>query len=101
MVKFIALYKKPADAAEFEKNYFDTHMPLVNKIPGLKKTEVTRLTGMPGQEEKYYMMAELYFEDFDKLNEGMSSAEGKAAAKNLMSFAKDIVVFINGDIVEK
>ena len=44
MIKLIALYKKPADAdaiEAFEKHYFENHMPLVAKIPGLIKSEVS------------------------------------------------------------
>lgn len=101
MVKFIALYKKPGDddIADFEKNYFETHLPLLEKIPGLLKSEVTRLTAIPGMETGYYLMAEMYFENMDKLNEGMASPEGKASGKNLMSFAKNYVMFVNGEIV--
>jgi len=33
MVKLVALYRKPADPAAFERAYFETHVPLVKKIP--------------------------------------------------------------------
>jgi uncharacterized protein (TIGR02118 family) len=99
VVKLIALYKKPSDVEVFEKQYFETHIPLVAKIPGLIRTEVSKLAPMPGQETEYYMMAEMYFESMDKLNEGMGSPEGKAAAKNLMGFAKEYVTFLDGEVV--
>jgi uncharacterized protein (TIGR02118 family) len=98
MVKLIALYRRPADIEMFEKHYFEVHIPLVNKIPNLIKAEVSRLTGFAGQENKYYLMAEMYFEDIDKMNEGMASPEGKATGKDLISFAKDIVEMTIGDI---
>jgi uncharacterized protein (TIGR02118 family) len=98
MVKLVALYKTPSDIAEFEKHYFETHIPLVDKIPGLLKTEVSKLSGLPGQDSRFHMMAEMYFEDMDKLNAGMASPEGKATARDLMSFAKDYVVMFYGDI---
>ncbi len=91
MVKLIALYRKPADIGVFEKHYFEVHIPLVEKIPNLLKTEVSKLKGFSGPDYKYYMIAEMYFEDIDKFNEGMASPEGKASGKDLMSFAKDIV----------
>ncbi|MFI5144075.1 MAG: EthD family reductase [Ignavibacteria bacterium] len=98
MVKLIALYRKPADTEMFEKHYFEVHLPLVNRIPNLLKAEVSRLKGFAGQENKYYLMAEMYFEDIDKMNEGMASPEGKATGKDLMSFAKDIVEMTIGDV---
>lgn len=97
MVKLVALYRTPADTENFEKLYFETHVPLVSKIPGLIKTEISRLQGLQGQESRYYMLAEMYFEDMEKLNEGMASPEGKAAARNLMGFAKDIVELLYGE----
>lgn len=98
MVKLVALYKTPSDTAEFEKHYFETHMPLVQKMPGLIKSEVTKLSGLGGQDSKFYMMAEMYFESSDKMNEAMASPEGKASAKDLMSFAKDYVVMMIGEV---
>jgi uncharacterized protein (TIGR02118 family) len=98
MVKLIAMYKTPADIEEFEKHYFEIHMPLIEKMPGLLKSEAAKISGMPGQESKYYMMAEMYFESMDKLNESMASPEGKAAGKDLMGFAKDYVIMMFGEV---
>jgi uncharacterized protein (TIGR02118 family) len=98
MVKLIALYKTPAEIEEFEKQYFETYTPLVEKIPGLLKSEVAKLSGLQGQESTFYMMTEMYFEDMDRLNEAMASAEGKAAGRNLMNFAKDYAVMFYGEV---
>jgi uncharacterized protein (TIGR02118 family) len=98
MVKLIALYKKPDNVEEFEKHYYDVHMPLVSKIPGLIKSEVAKLNGLPGQDVQYYMLTEMYFENMDKLNEGMASPEGKAAGRNLMGFAQKYVEMTIGEI---
>jgi uncharacterized protein (TIGR02118 family) len=98
MVKLIAMYKTPSDIEEFEKHYFEVHMPLIEKMPGLLKSEVAKLTAMPGQETKYHIMAEMYFESMDSLNESMASPEGKAAGKDLMSFAKDYVIMMFGEV---
>ncbi|RPI18623.1 MAG: EthD family reductase [Ignavibacteriae bacterium] len=98
MVKLVALYRNPANAEEFEKHYTEVHMPLVEKIPGLLKTEVAMLKGFPGQEIKYFKVTEMYFESLDSLNAGMASAEGKASARDLMSFAKDYVEMYIGEI---
>ena len=100
MVKLIAMYKTPSDIEEFEKHYYEAHMPMIEKMPGLLRTEVSKISGMPGQESKYYLMAEMYFENMDKLNESMASPEGKAAGKDLMSFAKDYVVMMFGEVKE-
>ncbi|HEY9679436.1 MAG TPA: EthD family reductase [Drouetiella sp.] len=98
MVKLVALYKKPADTQDFDNQYFNTHLPLANKMPGLKKVEVARVTGTPGGESEYYLMTELYFDSKEDLQTAMSSAEGRAAAKNLMSFAKDVTYMMFADV---
>ena len=43
MIKLIALYKKPADVEAFEAHYREVHLPLVQKVPGLVRAEVTRI----------------------------------------------------------
>ena len=94
MVKFIALYKKPADPAEFDKKYFGEHLPLANKMPGLKKVEISRIVGSPRGESEYYLMAVLYWDNMEAMKAGLASPESKEAGKVLMSFAKDITTMM-------
>ena len=41
MAGMVVIYKKPADVKAFEKHYFETHIPLAKKIPGLRKYEIS------------------------------------------------------------
>ncbi len=91
MVKFVALYKKPDDVDAFEKHYQETHLPLAKKMNGLLKLEVSHMNGSPAGEPKFYMMAELYFEDKNTMFAALNSDEGKAAAKDIMAVAGDII----------
>lgn len=101
MVKLIALYRKPENIEEFENRYFQEHMPLASKMPGLRRVEVSRMLGAPQGEADYYLMAEMYFDDMDSLKTAMSSPEGKAAARDVMSFAKDIITMMFAEAEEK
>lgn len=101
MVKLVALYKKPADTTAFDDHYFNTHLALSNQMPGLLKAEVSKVTGAPGGEAEYYLMCEMYFENMDALKAAMSSPEGKAAAKDLMGFAKEVVSMMFAEVVEE
>jgi uncharacterized protein (TIGR02118 family) len=47
MVKLVALYRKPADGQAFERACFETHIPLLKKIPGLRRVEINRFIGAP------------------------------------------------------
>ncbi len=94
MVKLVALYRKPADPAAFDKAYFETHVPLANKIPLLRRAVVSRVTGAPRGEPEFYLMGELYFDDKAALDAAMASPENMEAGKNLMGFARGLVTFL-------
>ena len=100
MVKIIALYRKPADVELFDKHYYDIHIPLVKKTPGLRKVELTKITGAPIGESKYHVMAEMHYDSIGAMNTGNASPEGKAAARDLMSFAADLVMVFFGEVAE-
>ena len=100
MIKLIALYKKPADIERFEQHYANVHIPLIEKIPGIRKTEWTRITASPTGEAPYYMMFEMYFDDMEAYEVAMRSAENKAAGKDLMSFARDLVTLMVAESYE-
>lgn len=83
-VTMMALYKEPADREKFEKHYLETHIPLVKKIPGLQKVEVSRFSG---KNAPYYLMATLYFNNKDERKAGLGSPEGQATTDDLPNFA--------------
>jgi uncharacterized protein (TIGR02118 family) len=97
MIKLIALYRNPSDAAVFDKHYFDIHLPLVRKFPGLRKIEVTRVTGAPIGEAKFHLMAEMYFDSRDAMDAALASSEGKAVTRDIMSFAADVITVFHGE----
>jgi uncharacterized protein (TIGR02118 family) len=95
-MKLIALYKQPPQAQDFEDSYFNTHLPLMQKVPGLQKTVITRFTRtLMG--EGFYMMAEMYFSDQNALRNAMKSPEMAAAGDNLNSFAEGLVTLMYGE----
>lgn len=101
MVKLIALYKHPQNVEEFDAKYFEEHLPLSDKMPGLKKAEISKIIGGPTGNSEYYLQAELYFDNMDSLKTALRSDEGKASGKQLMSFAGDIVSMHFAEIVER
>lgn len=92
-MKLVALYKQPPDPAEFDEAYFNTHLPLIHKVPGLQRTVITRFTRtLMG--DKLYLMAEMYFTDPSALKVAMKSPEMAAAGANLNSFADGLVTMM-------
>ncbi|MEB2782515.1 EthD family reductase [Algoriphagus sp. C2-6-M1] len=68
MIKLTVLYIQPEDPAAFERYYAPTHMPLMGKINGVVKAEVTKfLPETDGSNPAYYRLAELYFESPEAL----------------------------------
>ncbi len=95
-MKLTALYKRPQDLEAFEEAYFNTHLPLISKVPGLERTVITRFNRTI-MGEGFYMMAEMYFSDADSLKAGMKSPEMAAAGENLNSFAEGLVTLMFGE----
>jgi uncharacterized protein (TIGR02118 family) len=44
------------------------------------------------------MLTEMYYQDMDSFNAAMASPEGKASAKDLISFAKNSVELFMGKV---
>lgn len=99
MVKLVALYRKPADPAAFDKAYFETHVPLVEKIPGLERVVISRITGAPRGEPEYYLMAEMTFPSKEVMDRALATPENLEAGKNLMGFAKGLVSFLFAEVL--
>lgn len=100
MVKLIVLYKTPENIEIFDKHYHEIHTPLVKKWPGLRKLEVARITGAPIGEPKHYLIAEMYFDDQDSMQRALASPEGKAAARDVMDFAGNLVSMFYAEVRE-
>jgi uncharacterized protein (TIGR02118 family) len=80
----IVLYKEPANKEEFDAYYFEKHIPLVQKVPGLVRVEVNRFSGKTAP---YYLMATLYFNSKDERKAALSSPEGQAMNADVVNFA--------------
>ena len=99
MVKLVALYRAPENKEEFLEKYYNEHLPLAKQMPGLIKSEIYKVKSLGAN--KYFLCAEMSFENEDALNAAMGSTEGRAAAKNLMSFAKDFVDMHISELTDK
>lgn len=99
-MKLIALYDRPEDPEAFDKAYFETHIPLLEEVPGLERIELTRF-GKALMGESLYMMAVMAFSDGDAFKSGMNSSEMAAAGENLNSFAEGLVTLLVGEDVAR
>ncbi len=90
MAKMVVIYRKPVDVKAFEKHYFETHIPLAKKIPGLRKYEISngRITAIAGPDD-VHLIGTVYFDDIDAMKEVFASPEGQAAAEDRQHYAPD------------
>jgi uncharacterized protein (TIGR02118 family) len=95
-MKLTAIYKKPTDPQAFDQAYFNTHLPLIKKVPGLQRTVITRFSRTLMGDD-VYMMADMYFTDSSALKVGMKSPEMAAAGENLNTFAAGLVTLLIGE----
>jgi uncharacterized protein (TIGR02118 family) len=87
MAQVLILYNTPVDPAAFDRYYHQTHIPLAQKIPGLRsfvisKGPVQALSGIAP-----HLVAILQFDSLADLNAALVSPEGQAAAADLPNFA--------------
>jgi uncharacterized protein (TIGR02118 family) len=88
MVQLVVCYGAPGDPSAFDRYYAETHIPLVHKIPGLRRFEAGKVLGTPdGSPAPYYHVAELTFDSSEDLEAALGSPEGQAAAADVAVFA--------------
>jgi len=90
MARVLVMYKTPKDAAAFDKYYFETHVPIAKKLPGLKKYEVNQgCVVSPAGDGGVHRIAILHFDSMAAIQAAFASAEGQAAAADVQVFAPE------------
>lgn len=94
MIKLIIFFRKPKDLTAFEDHFSSVHVPLIAKMPGIKRTSVTRAIGAPRGEPLFHLIHEVYFDDLQACNFALNTPEGRDAGADLMAWGKDIVTLM-------
>jgi len=88
MARLVVMYRTPKDAVAFDKYYFETHVPIARKIPGLRKYEVSQgAVATPAGPSGFHLIATLHFDDLAAVQRAFASPEGQAAAADVQTFA--------------
>ena len=96
----MVLYKTPADPEAFMRHYRETHLPLVARIPGLVKAEITRIERTLMGNQGYFLLAELFFADAESFKAAMKSPENAATGADLANFAEGLATVMTGETIE-
>jgi len=83
VVRFIILWHdRPTDADAFDRHYREVHIPLANKMTGLRRYSLSRgLTPVRGRAP--YCVAELEWDDMQAMRRDMQSPAGRATAEDV------------------
>jgi uncharacterized protein (TIGR02118 family) len=85
-VSYFALYRTPEDPAAFEQHYFGSHVPLVERTPGLLENRVHRVTRQFVGEPAWFLLAELVFESPEAMKQAFRTEEWAASGADLQSW---------------
>ena len=99
MHRMLVLYPPPSDPDAFRSYYVDTHLPLAEKIPGLRSyTYGFDLATPDGSDSPYFAKFEGEFDDEASFLAGLGSPEGQAAGADLANFATGGAVLLHYDV---
>jgi uncharacterized protein (TIGR02118 family) len=87
-VKVVVIYPRPQDEQAFEIAYLEQHVPLVEqKLKGITRLVLTKVTGSPQGKISAYRIAEVYFPSMNDLNACIESDAGKEVIANAQAIS--------------
>jgi uncharacterized protein (TIGR02118 family) len=92
------MYRTPKDTAAFDAHYFETHVPLAQLLPGLRKYEIVQGQALIDTPE-VHLMATFHFDDADAANFALASPEGLAAEADRRTMVADdqvVMLLVDG-----
>ena len=91
MHKLMLLFRRPIDVEAFETRWSHDFVRAAEKMPGIRRVTVSRISGGISQAVDMHLVHEFYFDNAESMRRAMASPDGQKAGKILMSFAADIV----------
>jgi uncharacterized protein (TIGR02118 family) len=89
VIKVVVLLPRRSDISreDFERYMQETHLPLVTKMPGMRRLVVNWVLPDPnGSEPAYDAVAEDWFDDAQAMSAALASPEGKAVVEDTPNF---------------
>ncbi|WP_244672882.1 EthD family reductase [Mesorhizobium sp. 131-2-1] len=81
MAKMLVIYKTPADPEAFDRHYFEVHVPLAKKLPGLRRYDISRRPIIKRSAgEMPYLVGTLYFDSLADMQSAFATEIGIACA---------------------
>lgn len=89
MARLIVMYPKPNDPAHFEKHFRETHMPLVEKMPGLRGSAFGPATGPDGKDGAFFWVFSGRFDSIQAIQDALGSKAGQDAVADIPNYSPD------------
>lgn len=88
-MRFLVLYDRPQDVEAFERHYYEVHIPLAKKLPGLRRYTIGRNPSAVRGGDPSFLVGELDWDDMASLRRAFESPEGKATAADVAKLSAD------------
>lgn len=88
MFKLVLLFRKREDLShdEFIRHWREVHVPLVEKVPNIRRYVISPVRGAPLGEPDYDGMAELWFDDEQTARAALATPETEATGRDARNF---------------
>jgi uncharacterized protein (TIGR02118 family) len=87
MHKLVVLYPKPDDPQRFKEYYETRHLPLVRKMPGLRRFSYSFDVQGVGAPSAWFCIFEAEFDDAAAMGAASGSPQGQAVAADVANYS--------------
>lgn len=102
MYQFTTIYYRVDEEDKLESFFSSTHLPLAEQLPGLVKSEVSRVMGKPGGESRFHLAYSLYFATESSFQRSLTSEAGLKLMQALKAWADaGLIIWYYADTFEE
>ncbi|MFN8372238.1 MAG: EthD family reductase [Anaerolineae bacterium] len=102
MVKFMIVFRKPSgDKLETFENTYNDFLALVERMPLIQRRQVNNVLGSPFGESPFYRVLEVYYDDYARMQESLTSPAGQTAGGELRRFGASAFEMLFADVYEE
>jgi len=85
--KVVVIYPRPTDESEFERQYKDEHLPMLDKLKGMSRFVASRVLESPQGKVTAYRIAEVHFPSMEQLKACLETDDAKQVVEHAKSIS--------------
>jgi uncharacterized protein (TIGR02118 family) len=94
MARMVVIYRNPKDPAAFDRHFVDVHAPLVQRLPGLRRMEISRGAITSRGDDGAHLVVILHFDSVADIHAAFASPAGQAAIADRMDVPPDSLTIL-------